>query len=1055
MKSGLARPEVTRLGTLVQPKPVQATMRVCVPGTHFVHGNIVMKSPHAVNLSEIAQRSRSLYAERIAVKTSPVPWWTAVVLTASSSRQAESYRQEVRRREQEGKVPAGVIYMVVPDPGDQRIGSGGATLHALAALAAGCGATSNLEEWWTSQRVLMVHSGGDSRRLPQYSLSGKLFSALPVKTPWGEVSTVFDEMLALSTAWAQRLEAGLVVGSGDVILTFDAELLEWDRPGVGGVAMLEPVDVGTQHGVYVTDQHGRVYSFLQKPSVAEVSAAGGLTGDGKVALDIGLLRFAPAAAASLTQVAASVPTAEWTDSHCRPVIDLYQHFTMGLTGQWVPGPADHPLLHRLSGALRGLPFWCSVVAGDFTHVGTTTLFRKLLTEDTDFSRLYTVQQRLGITGQPNVQSAGVVVDSVFSGGEVGPGAVVIECNLAGSLRAARGAVLHGLSGLSGVVEVPEDVVLHQVPVLLPDGRRGAVIRVYGVMDDPKAPADAWEATWFGRPMIEELRSLGLDLDKVWPGLPAKDWSLWNAELFPVTTAEQAWDCALWLMHMKSSFSPDLWCELPRLSLATSAKWVDTAALEVARTARMQASWLRTALALAESGADIRPILFNAPGVVALAETGRQLRSRADSLVGTEPTEAARRYFQAGLCLAHAGLQESENARHAAFESVRQAVSRANYDLQAHPIQHWRLEEVEVQAPARIDLGGGWSDTPPFCLDWGGTVLNVAVELYGSYPIRTLVRRLPEPVVRCVAGEEAQTANYTEVDQVLAPAQPGDPFSIPRTALQMLGAFQNGESLQSGLERLGGGIEIRTEVNLPMGSGLGTSSILAATMLRALGEAFGLPASDQYLSDQVMRLEQIMTTGGGWQDQAGGIFPGAKLISSGPGFRQQLRIAPVDWTPERQAEFSSLMLLHYTGIQRLAKGLLQQVVGSYLARETHTVQVLHSIKTLAMEMAYAMREGEWDYLGELLDRHWRLNQLLDPNTANAPINAMLESSRPYIRGAKLAGAGGGGFLMLLARSPEAALDLQRLFTGCGPSGSAFYPWKIATEGLRVRTQSMAA
>jgi len=67
----------------------------------------------------------------------------------------------------------------------------------------------------------------------------------------------------------------------------------------------------------------------------------------------------------------------------------------------------------------------------------------------------------------------------------------------------------------------------------------------------------------------------------------------------------------------------------------------------------------------------------------------------------------------------------------------------------------------------------------------------------------------------------------------SPPSPGDPFSIPRTALQMAGLFEPAATLAAILERAGGGIEIRTTVNLPMGSGLGTSSILAATILRAL------------------------------------------------------------------------------------------------------------------------------------------------------------------------------------------------------------------------------
>jgi fucokinase len=148
------------------------------------------------------------------------------------------------------------------------------------------------------------------------------------------------------------------------------------------------------------------------------------------------------------------------------------------------------------------------------------------------------------------------------------------------------------------------------------------------------------------------------------------------------------------------------------------------------------------------------------------------------------------------------------------------------------------------------------------------------------------------------------------------------------------------------------------------------------------------------------------------------------------------------------EFCQHLVLYNTGIQRMAKDLLRQVVSRYLARETATIQVLHSIKTLAVEMAYAMVEGDWKNLGELLNRHWQLNKILDPNTANAPINAILDLAKPYIHGAKLAGAGGGGFLMLLARDPEAAAALRNSLAQEAPERGGVVPYRIAEEGLRV-------
>jgi fucokinase len=1021
------------------------------------------------HLAALAERARCLYAARLSNTAVARPWWTAVVITASSKRQAERYEWELRRREEGGKIPANVTYMVVPDIGDQRIGSGTATLNAVRVLTRQLlftnGVTSpaiDLARWWSQQRVLLIHSGGDSRRLPQYSLSGKLFSAVPVTTSWGEPSTVFDEMLALSTAWLERLPCGLVIGSGDVILTFDAEALDWGRPGVTGVAMLQPVLSGTRHGVYVTGEQGRIYSYLQKPSVAELTAAGGLLDGDQVALDSGLLRLAPDAVVRLSELAGVKEVngrlvlsdgilgdyTGGTGGMAVP-IDLYEHVTMALTGQWSQGANDSPALHTLAAALKGLPFWCSVVSGDFTHIGTTSLFRELLTGDTGFSRLSSAQQWLGAPRQAGVRSAGVLIDSVLSGGaDLGPETVAIECNLNGRVHAGAGSVLHALDGIPGVVDIPENNVIHQVPVATDNGSRGVVIRVYGVGDDPKASAVRGNATWFGRPIMDELRTLGLECEQVWPGLRPDEWTLWNAQLFPVGTVEESWTCARWLQGLSTDYPVERWSASERLSLATSARWADAVAIEAARSRRARATWRMLALSLVESGADIRPML--ALGTGPLAETGDLLCARAGELEATAPTEAASRHYVASLFFGQAGLtQEASRSRTAALHLVEQAVRMGTCPAERYVPVALQHNKVKVDGPARIDLGGGWSDTPPFCLDWGGTVLNIAVQLNQRLPIQTSICRIREPIVRCIAVDDGAIAEYRTYDETLQPPGPGDQFAIPRTALRMAGLFRQDVALADILRRLGGGIEIKTSVDLPMGSGLGTSSILAATTLRAIFEMMGIQLGNQALSEQVMHLEQLMTTGGGWQDQTGGIFPGAKLVIAGPGLHQRVRVQPVQWTTERQAEFESLVVLYYTGIPRVARDLLRQVVGRYLARETACLQVLHSIKTLAMEMAYAMQEGEWDHLGGLLDRHWKLNQILDPNTTNAPINALLEDVRPFVRGAKLAGAGGGGFLILLARSSEACRELQTfLDRRKSDSGGACYDWHVACDGMRV-------
>ncbi|MGA2772353.1 MAG: L-fucokinase [Bryobacteraceae bacterium] len=346
----------------------------------------------------------------------------------------------------------------------------------------------------------------------------------------------------------------------------------------------------------------RVYAFLQKPTPAQVRAAGGILPGDKVALDTGLLHFDAGLSAGLSRLASTLPEI--------PFLDLYRQFTLSLTGE---APCALP---ELAALLHGVPFHCSLVEGTFTHVGTTSHFRRLF--------------------------KGGVVDSILApGSKLGPGALVIECYSTEPIRVGAGAIVHGLTDLSGPMTVAEDTVVHQVPIHLPDGRRGFVVRSYGAEDDPKTP------TWFGRPILEVLKSLDLDPEEVWPGVPQHERCLWNAQLF--------------LFNNNA---------LPRLSLATSTEYADAEALAEVRDRRRDANWRASAVALARSETDVRPLLIHSPGINALAGTGRALSAEAVGLEASAPSEAASRYFQASLFYDQAGLaEESAHARSAAFSAV--------------------------------------------------------------------------------------------------------------------------------------------------------------------------------------------------------------------------------------------------------------------------------------------------------------------------------------------------------------------------------------------------
>src|SRR5262245_61594922 len=113
-------------------------------------------------------RNEHAFASYAALLTDPsaAPWWNVVVITASSERQAATYRSEIQSRLQSGRLPRNTEYVVVADVAGRRMGSGAATIHALGIITRR--SPESLQRWWKSSRVLLLHSGGDSRRLPQY-----------------------------------------------------------------------------------------------------------------------------------------------------------------------------------------------------------------------------------------------------------------------------------------------------------------------------------------------------------------------------------------------------------------------------------------------------------------------------------------------------------------------------------------------------------------------------------------------------------------------------------------------------------------------------------------------------------------------------------------------------------------------------------------------------------------------------------------------------------------------------------------------------------------------
>ena len=217
------------------------------------------------------------------------------------------------------------------------------------------------------------------------------------------------------------------------------------------------------------------------------------------------------------------------------------------------------------------------------------------------------------------------------------------------------------------------------------------------------------------------------------------------------------------------------------------------------------------------------------------------------------------------------------------------------------------------------------------------------------------------------------------------------------------------------DRINGGISIYTSVkNIPKGSGLGTSSILSGALLTAISKFLGNGKNRYDITNEVLKLEQLMSTGGGWQDQVGGIFPGIKIISTRPGAKQSVKVKMIELTGKQLDSLNERLVLINTGQRRLARNLLRNIVTKYISNEPITVKVLNTIVSIAKKQVKAIESNNYREFGKLLNKHWELIKQMDPGSSNLCIETIIKVIEDDVYGKALCGAGGGGFIVAILK-----------------------------------------
>ncbi len=963
---------------------------------------------------------------RRALRKRSFPCWDVVVLTASNEDQASAYRKEIEYRLLNALLPAKTRYVVLSDPEGKRVGSGGATLNVLKYLEEKEGGREAF-----GKKVLVIHSGGDSKRVPQYSVCGKLFSPVPRELPNGRASTLFDEFMIATAGIPARMQGGMLVMSGDVLLLFNVLQIDLQYQGAAAISIKEPVSTGKEHGVFLNDGQGMVKRFLHKQSEEQLRALGAVNEQGMVDLDTGAVMLdTDLLLALFSLIGDGIKTdPEKFDMFVndRARISFYGDFLYPLAKDatleeyYLQAP-EGSFCEELKTCRTKIwevlhKFRMKVIClspAEFIHFGTTRELLELVTESVeDYKYLHWKKQVC--TNRPDERCYAAHNSLIAKGADIGEGCYLEDCDIGEGVSTGEGSILSGLCLKKG--QIPPGVVLHGLR--LQDGRY--TVRIYGVEDNPKGTLEENAAYIYGR-LGDMVSYYGIKPEQIWGD---QEHYLWFAKLYPVCESmEEALRASLQLVKISENKEPSPavggWLSMERCSLYESFAKADVKAVLPWKTRLEDLVLAARFMEMLEQGGSYDRALqvFGQVGIDQKKFDLLMEKAKGSGLLLKMRIYYALSRYMRERNIVFAGDVGYDVLERLCFDSLGKAV----YDNSRKYIQdnknfHIVNKNVKVGLPVRVNWGGGWTDTPPYCNENGGVVLNAALKLNGILPIQVEVRRLDALHVEFASEDIGAEGICRTAEEIRDCHNPFDFFALHKAALISCGIvpLAGTETLEEILKRLGGGIYLSTKVvGVPKGSGLGTSSILSGACVKALHEFLGLSCSEGALYDIVLCMEQMMSTGGGWQDQVGGLTNGIKYITTKSGIDQRIQVEQIAVPEDAKKELQERFALIYTGQRRLARNLLREVVGNYIGGRKESVEALAAMKVTAVRMRWALEEGDIDELAALFNEHWELSKQLDMGATNTCIDQIFLSCEDLIDGRFIAGAGGGGFLQAILK-----------------------------------------
>ena len=913
------------------------------------------------------------------------------------------------------------------DPVGSKLGSGGGTAWLLEACRKEWSPELPLHDWLGQEKRILLHAGGQSRRLPGYAPSGKILTPVPVFR-WARGQRLSQNLLSLQLPLYEQImkkapdSLHTLIASGDVYIRASKPLQKIPEADVVCYGLWVDPNLAKNHGVFVSSRRNpdKLDFMLQKPSVEEL---GNLMKTHLFLMDIGIWLLSDRAVELLVK-----------RSHRNGELSFYDMYSeFGLTLGEHPKIQDEEL-NQLSVAILPLP------GGEFYHYGTS---RELISSTLSIQNVVIDQREImhyKVKPHPAmfVQNADIAYTLTSKNSEIW-----IENSSVGKEWTLRQQhIVTGVPANNWALDVPSGVCVDVVPM----GEKGYVARPYGFHDAFKGDLSKDDTLYLGRPVGEWLSLRGLVPEDI-----GCTHDLQAARLFPLT--ESVNELGLMMRWMISE--PDLqegkdaWLRCPKMSADEISAKANLRRLNAQREAFRVSNW----------GILAKNYDYSVFYQLNLEDAARQYSHYGLSLPKDLPetmpmmTRISDQMFRARVMQLEGKPYQEYEAR--AFGLMREGLTETALAKKQQPrLSVYADQIVWGRSPVRIDLAGGWTDTPPYCLNEGGNVVNMAIELNGQPPLQVYVKPSKEYQVVLRSIDLGAIEIVKTYDELAHFTQIGSPFSIPKAALVLAG-FQPGfsietyTSLEEQLKEFGSGIEITLLSAIPAGSGLGTSSILASTVLGAVADFCGLGWDKNELGNRTLILEQLLTTGGGWQDQYGGILRGIKLLQTTGGMNQS---PLVRWLPDylfTSPEYQSCHLLYYTGLTRTAKGILAEIVRGMFLNSTEHLTLLGQMKAHALDLYEAIQRENFDEMGRLVGKSWEQNKALDAGTNPPGVEAIIRQVHDYCLGYKLPGAGGGGYLYMVAKSPEAAACIRTILTQNPPNACArFVDMTLSDKGFQV-------